>query len=75
MASELPPLSQALDVRFIEYMPFDGNRWNLSKFVPYSDMLSKVMARWPQLTRLTDQPNDTSKVVRTTLANSARFLC
>ena len=53
---------QALDVRFIEYMPFDGNRWNLSKFIPYRDMLSKVVAQWPQLTRLTDQPNDTSKV-------------
>ena len=53
---------QELDVRFIEYMPFDGNRWNLSKFVPYSSMLSTVMARWPQLTKLADQPNDTSKV-------------
>lgn len=54
---------QALDVRFIEYMPFDGNQWNLSKFVPYSDMLSDIMAQWPQLTRLTNQPNDTSKVL------------
>lgn len=55
---------QALDIRFIEYMPFDGNHWNLEKFIPYSAMLSKVMAKWPQLTRLVDHPNDTSKVAR-----------
>lgn len=51
-----------VDVRFIEYMPFDGNRWNLSKFVPYRTMLTTVMSQWPQLGRLTDSPNDTSKV-------------
>lgn len=56
-------LYQALDIRFIEYMPFDGNRWNLSKFVPYRTMLANVMAQWPQLVRLKDQPSDTSKVV------------
>ena len=22
-----------IDVRFIEYMPFDGNKWNLNKFL------------------------------------------
>lgn len=53
---------QALDVRFIEYMPFNGNRWNLSKFVPYRTMLAKVMGQWEQLVRLKDQPSDTSKV-------------
>ena len=21
-----------VDVRFIEYMPFDGNKWNMNKF-------------------------------------------
>ena len=51
-----------MDVRFIEYMPFDGNRWNLSKFVPYRTMLAKVMARWEHLVRLKDDPSDTSKV-------------
>ena len=53
---------QPVDVRFIEYMPFDGNRWNLSKFVPYHQMLAKVMSKWPQLVRLSDGANDTSKV-------------
>ncbi len=52
---------QPVDVRFIEYMPFDGNRWNFSKFVPYRKMLAQVMAQWPELERLTDSANDTSK--------------
>ncbi len=42
-------------------MPFDGNRWNYSKFVPYRKMLAEVMAQWPDLERLTDGANDTSK--------------
>lgn len=54
--------SKAVDVRFIEYMPFDGNRWNYSKFVPYRSMLSTIMSKYPLLERLTDGPNDTSKV-------------
>lgn len=50
-----------VDVRFIEYMPFDGNKWSMAKFVPYRSMLAQVMTRWPQLVRRQDSPNDTSK--------------
>jgi len=57
-----PPHLQPLDVRFIEYMPFDGNKWNFSKFLPYRKMLAAVMARYPNLERIPDGPNDTSKV-------------
>lgn len=38
----------AVNVRFIEYMPFDGNVWSDSKMVPYSEMLAAVQARYPQ---------------------------
>jgi len=31
-----------LNVRFIEYMPFDGNVWSDSKMVPYKEMLARV---------------------------------
>ncbi len=55
--------TQPVDVRFIEYMPFDGNRWNLAKFVPYRSMLTRVLAQWPNLERLEDKKNDTSKVI------------
>ena len=31
-----------VDVRFIEYMPFDGNKWNDKKMVPYQEMLKII---------------------------------
>lgn len=55
---------KAVDVRFIEYMPFDGNKWNFNKFVPYTEMLESISARWPDVERMSDQPNDTSKAYK-----------
>lgn len=49
-------------MRFIEYMPFDGNKWNYSKFVSYAEMLEAIKTQWPSFQRLSDSPNDTSKV-------------
>ena len=34
-----------MDVRFIEYMPFDGNRWNTKKMIPYQEMLDIITHR------------------------------
>ncbi|QCD93768.1 molybdenum cofactor biosynthesis protein [Vigna unguiculata] len=34
-----------IDIRFIEFMPFDGNVWNVKKLVPYSEMLDTVVSR------------------------------
>jgi len=31
-----------LDVRFIEWMPFDANKWDHARFVPYSEMLQII---------------------------------
>ena len=58
---------QNLDVRFIEYMPFDGNKWNFKKFVSYQEMLDTIMQRFPDFQRIRDRPNDTSKVLKTSL--------
>ncbi|KAJ1891707.1 Molybdenum cofactor synthesis protein 1 [Kickxella alabastrina] len=33
---------EELDVRFIEYMPFDGNQWGQKKMVGYRDMLDSL---------------------------------
>ena len=49
-------------MRFIEYMPFDGNKWNQRKMVPYAEMIGHVRSRYPDLVRLTDGASDTSKV-------------
>ncbi|KAB5540751.1 hypothetical protein DKX38_013725 [Salix brachista] len=53
-----------INVRFIEFMPFDGNVWNVKKVVPYSEMLDKVGKQFPGLKRLQDHPTDTAKNFR-----------
>ncbi len=49
--------------RFIEFMPFDGNKWNKSKLVSQKEILKQVEKYFlkDQLIRLQDAPNDTSK--------------
>ncbi len=39
---------QPLNVRFIEYMPFDGNVWTDTKMVSYREMLAAVQSRFPE---------------------------
>uniref|UniRef100_A0A2N9FB51 GTP 3',8-cyclase n=1 Tax=Fagus sylvatica TaxID=28930 RepID=A0A2N9FB51_FAGSY len=53
-----------INVRFIEFMPFDGNVWNVKKLVPYSEMLDKVAKQFTGLKRLKDHPTDTAKNFR-----------
>jgi GTP 3',8-cyclase len=51
-----------IEVRFIEYMPFDGNKWSRGKMVSYHEMLDIIRAKYPEIRRLTGLKNDTSKV-------------
>ncbi|KAH8021202.1 hypothetical protein HPB51_013303 [Rhipicephalus microplus] len=53
--------SNNLEVRFIEYMPFDGNKWSRQKLVPFERMLAVIKQEWPMLERHEDGPNHTSK--------------
>lgn len=59
---------EPLHVRFIEFMPFDGNRWGWEKGVPMDEMLMRTVERFGQMgfERLTDRPNDTAKNFRLT---------
>ncbi|GAA0167788.1 hypothetical protein LIER_22646 [Lithospermum erythrorhizon] len=50
-----------INVRFIEFMPFDGNVWNVKKLVPYAEMLDKVGQQFPALQRVQDHPTETAK--------------
>ncbi len=52
-----------ISMRFIEFMPFDGNKWDMSKMVSYQDVMEQVNQAFPesQIERLQDAPNDTSK--------------
>lgn len=53
-----------VEVRFIEYMPFDGNKWSRQKLVPFECMLSTIKKELPLLERQEDGPNHTSKLFR-----------
>ncbi|KAI0191274.1 hypothetical protein EV127DRAFT_72492 [Xylaria flabelliformis] len=50
-----------IEVRFIEYMPFDGNKWNENKMFSYSEMLDLIREKYPQLEKMKGHKNDTSK--------------
>ncbi|CAI7606756.1 unnamed protein product [Penicillium crustosum] len=50
-----------IEVRFIEYMPFGGNKWNKGKMFSYQEMLAVIRERYPTLVKLDDHKNDTSK--------------
>ncbi|UZP38129.1 hypothetical protein NXS19_005945 [Fusarium pseudograminearum] len=50
-----------VEVRFIEYMPFDGNKWNQGKMFTYGEMLSVIREKHPTLHIVVDHKNDTSK--------------
>ncbi|XP_019739590.1 molybdenum cofactor biosynthesis protein 1 isoform X2 [Hippocampus comes] len=53
-----------LEVRFIEYMPFDGNKWNFKKMVSYQEMLDHIRQQWPDLESLQTGHSDTAKTFR-----------
>ncbi|KAJ0296994.1 hypothetical protein COL516b_011055 [Colletotrichum fioriniae] len=50
-----------VEVRFIEYMPFDGNKWNKGKMLGYAEMLDVIRETYPTLAKVEDHKNDTSK--------------
>lgn len=50
-----------MEVRFIEYMPFDGNRWSRGKMLAYSEMLDLIREQYPGLCKGETQANETSK--------------
>ncbi|XP_057545319.1 GTP 3',8-cyclase, mitochondrial isoform X2 [Amaranthus tricolor] len=53
-----------INIRFIEFMPFDGNVWNVKKLVPYSEMMESVVKKFSNLKRLNDERTDTAKNFR-----------
>jgi len=50
-----------VDICFIEWMPFNNNRWNASRFMSYEDMLDKMSLEGTPLERIGDGLNDTTK--------------
>lgn len=52
-----------LHVRFIEFMPFEGNKWVGDKVYGYAQMLETIQAAYA-IEKLDDQPHSTSKAYR-----------
>lgn len=52
--------------RFIEFMPFDGNKWDTSKVVSLDDIFEKIHEKYTanQIIKLEDKKNDTTKNYR-----------
>ncbi|MBP8822365.1 MAG: GTP 3',8-cyclase MoaA [Flavobacteriales bacterium] len=59
---------EPLHVRFIEFMPFDGNRWDWGKGVSEAEILSRAAERFGAtgFERITDRPHDTARNYRIT---------
>lgn len=55
-----------ITVRFIEFMPFDGNKWDIDKMVAYKEVMTTLSNSFSEesMMRLKDAPNDTSKNYR-----------
>ncbi|WP_223548542.1 GTP 3',8-cyclase MoaA [Aestuariivivens sp. NBU2969] len=58
LTKELP-----ITVRFIEFMPFDGNKWDIAKMISFKTIIecANNMFTESQIQRIQDAPNDTSK--------------
>lgn len=52
--------STPVHIRFIELMPFDGNRWESKKVVSYQQILKTIEERFDCI-KLKDELNDTTK--------------
>lgn len=50
-----------ISVRFIEFMPFTGNKWDKAKMVPSSELLDIISREYPSITRAPDELNDTAR--------------
>lgn len=52
-----------IEVRFIEYMPFDGNKWSQQKMLSYKEMVEIIRHKYPGLSKVQEEgQNETSKV-------------
>ncbi|HMT28104.1 MAG TPA: GTP 3',8-cyclase MoaA [Bacteroidia bacterium] len=50
-----------IHIRFIEFMPFPGNHWKPEKLMTYKEILKSIEYHHPDINKLEDHPNDTTK--------------
>jgi len=52
--------TENIHIRFIEFMPFDGNNWAMDEVCTYSEILNLIQDQY-SITKLSDAPNATTK--------------
>lgn len=50
-----------INVRFIEYMPFDDNKWNKHKLVPYKKIVNEIENEFGKIIRKDDHYTEVAK--------------
>ena len=55
--------SHSLHIRFIEFMPFSGNKWKWTDGIGYEKMMDTIYAHYGRtgISKRKDKPNDTAK--------------
>ena len=55
--------NKLIHIRFIEFMPFDGNQWNWEKIVSYKEMMTIIKNEFnkDETIKIEDSANDTAK--------------
>ncbi|CCM03755.1 uncharacterized protein FIBRA_05901 [Fibroporia radiculosa] len=53
--------SKDISVRFIEFMPFTGNKWDKAKMLPSSEILDRIQRDHPNTIKAPDELNDTAR--------------
>jgi len=53
--------NREVNVRFIEYMPFDDNKWSANKLVPYRQIIKNIEAEFGPIVRKDDHFTEVAK--------------
>ena len=55
--------NEKVEIRFIEFMPFDGNNWNKEQTVSYQEILDVAISQYSdiEIEKIQDNPNDTTR--------------
>ncbi len=54
-------IDHPIEVRFIEFMPFDGNQWNVDQLVSYHEILRQIQKTFT-VEKLSHRVNETAKL-------------
>ena len=56
-------INKRIKVRFIEFMPFDGNKWNWDKIVSFKEIIKIIKKEFnkDEIIKINDSNNDTAK--------------